>query len=162
MRRKDREVTDIEQIKKILDPIKTCHLAMVDDGQPYVVPLSHGYTLEKGVLTLYFHSAKDGRKIDVLRKNSAVCFEMSTEGQSSFHETTPCEFGYYFSSVIGFGNVQFVEDVEEKCMALTIITKHQANTEHKFTEKQADTVCVFKVSSTDFCGKLKPAPCPTK
>jgi len=156
MRRRDREVTDPEQIKKILAPIKTCHLAMVDGGKPYVVPLSHGYTLDEDMLTIYFHSAKEGRKIEVLRKNSAVCFEMSTEGQSSFEEATPCDFGYYFSSVIGFGNAQFIEDIEEKCMALTIITKHQADTEYKFTEMQANTVCVFKVSSTDFCGKLKP------
>jgi len=156
MRRKDREVTDCEQIKEILDGIKSCRLAMVDCGKPYVVPLSYGYTLDSGKLTVYFHSAKEGRKIDVLKVNSAVCFEMSTEGEAIFSEATPCDYGYYYSSVIGFGNAEFVENACEKITALKIITKHQAGTDHEFTQAQADTVCVLKVESGDFTGKIKP------
>ncbi|MCL2200387.1 MAG: pyridoxamine 5'-phosphate oxidase family protein [Oscillospiraceae bacterium] len=156
MRRSDREIKDHNQIRQVLDVIKTCRLAMVDGGMPYVIPLSFGYALEDGVLSVYFHSAKDGRKIDVLRENSSVCFEMSTEGEAVFDEATPCDYGYYFSSVIGFGNVEFVEEFAEKAQALSILTKHQAGIEYKFSEAQTDTVCVFKVVTPDFTGKLKP------
>jgi nitroimidazol reductase NimA-like FMN-containing flavoprotein (pyridoxamine 5'-phosphate oxidase superfamily) len=45
MIRKDREVTDINSIEEILKQCKTCHVAMVDDGLPYVVPLSYGYKI---------------------------------------------------------------------------------------------------------------------
>ena len=158
MRRKDREVTDLEQIENILKPIKTCRLAMVDKGQPYVIPLSHGYAIDGDKLILYFHSAKEGRKIDVLKENSAVCFEISTEGEASFGGDAACSYGYYFSSVIGFGNAEFVEDIEEKCKALSMITQHQSGRSHEFTEKQADLICIFKVTSSDFTGKLKPKP----
>lgn len=158
MRRKDREVTDINQIKRILDDCKTCHLAMVDNGQPYVIPLSYAYLLDDGILTLFFHSAKEGRKIKILHENSAVCFEMCCEGEPIFAEKTPCNSGYYFSSVHGFGNAQFVDDIDEKCSALTLLMKHQASIDVDFTPVQVDSVCVFKVVATGFTGKMKPHP----
>ena len=158
MRRSDREVTDIAQIQAILDSCKTCHLAMVDGGRPYVVPLSYGYTLTDGVLTLYFHSAKEGRKIDVLRAQSAVCFEMTCEGEGTYVEEPACNSGCYFASVIGFGDAVFVEDAGEKCAALSQLMRHQAHMEVTFTPAQAESVCVLKVTATEFTGKQKPKP----
>jgi len=153
MRRKDREVTDRNQIKQILDEMKTCRLSMVDGGQPYVIPLSYGYTLENGLLTLYFHSAKAGRKIDVLKANSSVCVEVSTEGESGFGGETACEYVHYYKSIIGFGNAEFVEAYDEKNTALKLITKQQAGVQAEFTQKQTDTVCVFKVETKNFTAK---------
>lgn len=155
MRRKDREVSDIEEIKSIIEKCKVCHLAMVDKGLPYVVPLSFGYTIDDNSLTLFFHSAKAGRKLDILSENNSVCFEMAYEGELGLFEN-PCNSGYYFESVHGFGCVEFIEDVNEKCNALTLLMKHQSNQDFVFTEKQANSVCVYKVVSTDFIGKKKP------
>ena len=158
MRRKDREVTDLTGIEDILLQCKTCHLAMVDEGVPYVVPLSYGYRFLDGrVLELYLHSALQGRKLDILRRNAAVCFEMSFEGEPVRAETA-CEFGYYFASVIGFGEAVFIEDEAEKCAALSAIVRHQAGQDVEFTAEQAGGVCVFKVVSSDFAGKRKPHP----
>ena len=158
MRRKDREVKDINQIKKILDSCKTCRLAMVDNGQPYVIPLSYAYLINGEALTLFFHSAKEGRKIKILHENNTVCFEISNEGEPVFAEKTPCSSGYYFSGVHGYGDARFVDDVNEKCFALTLLMKHQSNIDVDFTPSQADSVCVFKVFSTSFTGKTKPRP----
>lgn len=158
MRRSDRQVTDFGKIKQILDDCKTCHLAMVDNGQPYVIPLSYAYTIDNEVLTLYFHSAKEGRKISVLHKNNTVCFEMCNEGVPVFAAKTPCNSGYYYSSVHGFGSVYFIDDISEKCSALSLLMNHQANIKFDFTTEQVDSVCVFKVISTDFTGKMKPRP----
>lgn len=160
MRRKDREVTDINQIKKILDDCKTCHLAMADKGQPYVIPLSYAYLIDEGALSLFFHSAKEGRKISILQENNAVCFAISCEGEPIISEKTPCNSGYYFSSVHGFGNAQFIEDIHEKCAALKLLMKQQAKLEVDFTPAQVDSVCVFKVVSRDFTGKMKPQSAP--
>lgn len=154
MRRKDREVTNLEEIKVILDECKTCHVAMVDDGMPYVVPLSYGYEIQDGMLTLYFHSAKEGRKMDILKKNNKVCFEMCQEGEP-LHAETPCNCGYYFSSVIGNGEVVFIEDVEEKCRALSKMFLQQSGKEIIFHEQQAQSVCVYKIVSGEFTGKRK-------
>jgi len=156
VRRKDREVTDVNSIEEILRLCRTCHVAMVDNGEPYVVPLSYGYRILDGsVLELYFHSALKGRKLDVLKRNNKVCFEMAFEGKP-VHAETPCKSGYYFSSVIGLGKVVFIEDVSEKCGMLSVLYKHQFGNDVSFTAKEAAGVCVFKIVSTDFTGKKKP------
>ena len=60
MTRREREVTDIGEIIKILDNAKVLHLGMVDGDEPYVVPMNYGYTLEDGKLTIWLHGAKRG------------------------------------------------------------------------------------------------------
>jgi len=155
MRRKDRAVTNLDEIAAILALCKTCHLAMNDNGMPYVVPLSFGSEFNNGIITLYFHSAYEGRKIDILRRNNAVCFEMCDEGEP-FSIGTPCNSGYYYSSLIGFGKAVFVTDPTEKCRALTCLMRQQSDAAVAFTPAQAETVCVFKVVTSDFTGKHKP------
>ena len=157
MRRKDREVSNMEDIRGIIEKCKVCHLAMADKGRPYLVPLSFGYRIDGEKLTLYFHSAKTGRKIDILENSKEVCFEMACECKLGIVEN-PCNSGYFYESVIGFGKAEFVDNDEEKCEALTLLMKHQANQDFVFTKQQADTVCVFKVVSRDFTGKKKPDP----
>jgi len=154
MRRKDREITDISDINEILRQCKTCHVAMVDDGMPYVVPLSYGYVLDGNLLELYLHSAHEGRKIDVLKRCNKVCFEISIEGEPVNTES-PCNSGYYYASVIGFGEAVFIEDAERKCEALSIMVKHQTGRDAFFTAEHADSVCVFKIVSSEFTGKKK-------
>lgn len=155
MRRKDREVSIIEDIKQIIEKCKVCHLAMVDKGKPYVIPLSFGFEIHGNSLTLFFHSAKVGRKIDILKENSEVCFEMAVEGKLGFIDN-PCNSGYDYESVLGFGQVEFIEDINEKCNALTLFMKHQSNQDFVFAEQHVNSVCVYKVVSTDFIGKRKP------
>lgn len=154
MRRKDRQVEDINEIRNILEKCKTANVAMVDHGSPYVIPLSYGYTLTDEQLVLYFHSAIEGRKIDILRENNKVCFAISCEGEPVYAET-PCNSGYYFSSIIGNGYVEFIEDMDEKCEALSKMFCHQAGRNVEFTDEQAKTVCVLKLISSDFSGKQK-------
>lgn len=158
MRRNDREVTDIESINSIIKNCRTCHVAMVDDGMPYVVPLSFGYKVNEKELTLYFHSAKEGRKIDILYKNNTVCFDMCCEGEPINAKKTPCNSGYYYSSVIGNGKVEFVTDIDEKKKALTLLLKQQAGIDVTFTEQQANAVCIYKIVTNDFTGKKKLRP----
>lgn len=157
MRRQDCIVTDLTEIKSILDGCKTCHVAMVDNGAPYVVPLSYGYCIEENTLTLYFHSAKEGRKIDILQKNNSVCFAISSEGEPAFSEI-PCNSGYYFSSIIGDGKVFFIDNDDEKCAALAFIFEHQTGQKVNFSAEQADPVLIFKVVSKCFVGKKKARP----
>ena len=89
MRRKDREVLGDENIAKIIEQCTTCHVAMADDADasmPYVIPLSFGYSLNNGVLELYFHCAHVGKKLDCIRKNPNVAFSMCVENRIEIHE----------------------------------------------------------------------------
>lgn len=154
MRRKDREVTDINKIKEILDSCKTASVAMIDKEIPYIVPLSYGYELKEDSLELYFHCAKEGRKLEVLKCNNKVCFTIFCEGEP-LHVETPCNSGYYYSSIIGNGIVEFIEESAEKRYALQKIFEHQSGRNIEFTEQQAESVCVFKIISKDYTGKAK-------
>ena len=69
MRRKDREITDFDEMMKIIAKCDTCRLALFDDEFPYIIPLNFGTNIENGQLYLYFHSAKEGTKLDLIRKN---------------------------------------------------------------------------------------------
>ena len=164
MRRKDREVLGDENIAKIIEQCTTCHVAMVDDaGVPYVIPLSFGYSLESGVLELYFHCAHVGKKLDCIRKNPNVAFSMCVENRIEIHEDNYCKSGRFYASVVGQGKAEIVEDVAEKCRGLSLLMERQAagaphlGAPHKFefTPEQAATVTVFKITSTNFTGKAK-------
>ena len=160
MRRSDREVKDIAGIEEILLQCKTCHIAMIDNSsqiKPYLVPMSYGYKITGGkILELFFHSAHEGRKIDILKRNNKVCFEMSYEGVP-VNSDIPCDSGYYYASLIGFGEAVFINDSDEKRDALSVMFRHQTGREAVFSEAQAAGVCVFKIVSEDFTGKKKPA-----
>ncbi|MDR2089589.1 MAG: pyridoxamine 5'-phosphate oxidase family protein, partial [Clostridiales Family XIII bacterium] len=58
MRRKDKEITDVNEKLEILQKNKVCRLALSESDRPYIVPLNYGYSFENGALTLYFHGAK--------------------------------------------------------------------------------------------------------
>ena len=179
MRRKDREVIGDENIARIIEQCTTCHVAMVDDadaGMPYVIPLSFGYSLEDGVLELYFHCAHVGKKLDCIRKNPNVAFSMCVENRIEIHEDVYCKSGRFYASVVGQGKAEVVEDSAEKCRGLSLLMERQAagaphasgsapsakpeqpmRAPHKFefTPAQAAAVTVFKITSTNFTGKAK-------
>ena len=158
MRRSEREVKGREGIEAILTKCRTCHVAMCDGDMPYVVPLSYGYRfVSDEELELYFHCAHEGKKLDILRKNSKVCFEVSDEG--GFEDAgSACDMGYFFSSIIGFGETVFLTDVPEKCEGLSAIVRHQSGQDVGFSERQVAGVCVFKIVSKEFSGKQKAKP----
>ena len=76
MRRKEREIKDIETIVSIIEHMRTIRVAIASDDAPYIVPLSFGFERNGDDLIFYLHSAKEGRKIELIGKNPAVGFEM--------------------------------------------------------------------------------------
>ena len=135
MTRRERQVTDMCEIVKILDNSKVLHLGMIDGDEPYVVPMNYGYTLEDGKLTLWLHCAKRGRKLDVLRANNKVFFEMEC-GIQPFEGDIACRYGISYSSIMGRGTAEIVEDVEVKTGQLW--EKYNADT------GSCDATCEYK------------------
>ena len=152
MRRKDREVTQIEEQLAILDQCKVCRVALQDKQGLYLVPLNFGYQYEDGHLILYFHSAKSGRKIDALQENSAVAFELDF-AHRLIEAENPCQYGYAFASIIGNGDALLVENREEKKKALSLLMKHQTGKDFTFDNQMADAVAVFRIDVSEFCTK---------
>lgn len=156
MRRKDREVAGRSGISDILNGCRTANVCMVEDGKAYAVPLSYGYDWQDGRLILYFHCAKEGRKLEIIRRNPSVCFTVYREGEL-IQAGAPCNTGYCYSSVIGNGTARLIEDLEGKKHALSRIYMHQTGKEVSFTQTQADSVCVFQIISEDYTGKQRGA-----
>ena len=118
MRRKDREITDLSEIFGILNRCDTVRIAMQG---PYVVPVSFGAELVDGKVAVYFHCAREGLKIDLLKANPKVCVEGDI-----FIRTEPTDHGITtrYESVIGFGTCRFLEEKAEIIHALKVLTEH--------------------------------------
>lgn len=153
MRRKDREITDPNKIRKVISSCDRCRLGLNDDGKVYIVPLNFGYTETDGIYTFYFHGAKEGRKIDLINRNHYAGFEMDTNYKLKEADSA-CAYSASFQSIIGSGPVCFVEDIEEKKKALRAIMQHNTGNENwEFSEKMLDFVCAFKLVAEELTCK---------
>jgi len=152
MRRKDREITDLNKIIEIIKKCDVCSLAMFDDEYPYVIPLNFGMDFDGEQITLYFHCAKEGKKLDLIRRNNKVAFEMNCSHKLILgHKACGCTMEY--ESVCGRGVAEIL-DGEEKIKALRCLMKQYTNKEEfEFIEKQLKVVGIFKVTVTEICGK---------
>ena len=148
MRRRDKEITDKKEIESILERATVCRVALCLDGIPYVVPLSFGCRDN----CLYFHSAPEGRKIDMIRQNNNVCFELDTDEGIAESESA-CNWSVKYRSVIGYGRAYLVEDLSEKRKALGVIVSHYSDRSHEFAEESIDGVAVIKVEIDSITGK---------
>lgn len=157
MTRRELEITDKAEIKDILDRSKVLHLAMIDKDEPYVIAMNYGYTLENDKLILYMHGATSGRKVDILRVNPKVCFEMDVD-VTPFEGKVACQYGMAYSSIIGKGKAVFIEDVEEKEAAMTILMKTQTGKDFEFNDRLVSIVSVIKIEVDEYTAKHRPAP----
>ena len=157
MTRRERQITDIEEIIGILDRAKIVHVGMVDGNRPYVVPMNYGYTMNDGKLALYLHGAPRGRKLDVLRANPNVFVEIDTD-IVPFEGEVACKYGLCYSSVMGEGRAEIVEDVEEKKEALTLLMKTQTGEDFKFEDKMVSVVSVIRIDVVEYTAKKRPMP----
>ena len=157
MTRREREVKDPEKILEILDTSKVLHLGLVDEGMPYVVPMNYGYEMNDGELTLYLHSALKGYKLDVIRKNPTCCFEMEC-GIRPFEGKLPCTYGITYSSLMGRGEVEIVEDPALKEKAMTVLMKTQTGKDFQFNERLVSIVTVLRIVTRDYTAKHRPLP----
>ena len=155
--KRERQVTDPEQIRHILDTGKVLHLGLAVDNEPYVVPMNYGYTTEDGNLVLYLHSALQGKKLDMIRTNPRVFFEIDCD-RMPFEGRVPCQYGLVYSSIMGRGTAQIVEDVEEKKRAMTILMKTQTGKDFSFEDRLVSIVAVIRIDVAEYTAKHRPLP----
>lgn len=149
MRRTDKEITDPALMSWIIDQAQVCRLGLAKDNIPYVLPVSFGYDGH----ALYFHTAKEGRKLDFLAANPRVCFECEHAVQLLRHESNPCKWSVSFQSVIGYGTVQELTEPSEKRSGLNRIMQHYSGREWPFTREDLEKVCVWRLGIESLTGK---------
>ena len=157
MTKREYQITDEQQIIAILDAGKVLHLGLAVDNEPYVVPMNYGYVLEAGKLVLYLHSALRGKKLDMIRANSRVFFEIDCD-LMPFEGKVPCQYGLAYSSVMGRGTARIIEDVEKKKQAMSILMKTQTGKDFSFDDKLVSIVTVIRIDAAEYTAKHRPLP----
>lgn len=157
MTKRERQITDEKEILEILDKGKILHLGLAVDNEPYVVPMNYGYTYNAGKLVIYLHSAVRGKKLDMIRKNPKVFFEIDCD-HMPFEGAKPCQYGMVYSSIMGKGTAQLVEDVEEKQQAMSILMKTQTGKDFTFDAPLVSIVAVIRIDVDDYTAKHRPLP----
>ena len=148
MRRKDKEITDTEEIERIIKRAISCRIGLVDNDEPYVVPVCFGYERN----ALYFHGALEGRKVELIKKNKKICFEIDTDVKVVRSEE-PCKWAMKYRSVIGVGRAHILESDEEKSHGLRLIIRQYSGDKFNFSKLEVDSVLVVRVEIESITGK---------
>jgi nitroimidazol reductase NimA-like FMN-containing flavoprotein (pyridoxamine 5'-phosphate oxidase superfamily) len=150
MRRKEKKITDIKEIEAIIQEAAVCRLGLAVDNTPYVVPVNFGYEDN----CLYIHCANVGRKLDMIKQNNTVCFEMDIDTEIKEGGQSACNWSTTFRSVIGYGKAFFVEESGQKKKSLDIIMRHYSGkTSFEYEKDALENVVIIKIIITHLSGK---------
>ena len=142
------KITDIDEIEGIIKKALICRLGLVDNDEPYIIPVCFGY--ERGAL--YFHGSLKGRKVELIKKNNKVCFEMDIDAELEKSED-PCKWAMKGKSVVGVGRASILEDDGEKSHALRLIMEHYSEGDFSLPKPALDSVSVVRVDISNITGK---------
>ena len=152
MRRSDREIKDFDAILSVIDQCAVCRVAFFDAGHPYIVPLNFGFETQGDELTLYFHCAKAGKKLELLKRNNKVAFEMDRP-EGFVDGELACYSTMVFESVCGTGTIEIAGE-DDKIHGLTLLMRqHSDKQEIIFDEKVLKDVLVLKLTVDRITGK---------
>lgn len=152
MRRKEREIKDIQVIEEIISSCDVCRIGLSDKGMPYIVPLNFGY-MEGNPSCFYFHCATSGKKIDIIKQNNNVCFELDTD-----HKLTDgnraCDYSMLYSSVMGTGKIFIVDNEDERQSGLNCLMKQYTGKDnHSFKTSTMSKTTILRLDIDSISGK---------
>ena len=149
MRRDEKQIQDTHALEEILRSAGVCRIGLAVDNVPYIVPVNFAYSDR----SLYFHSARHGRKIDMLRSNPRVCFEVTSEN-SVVGADKACSWGASYRCVMGTGLALFIEETSEKKRALDLVMqKYSGRDRWEYDESALGLTCILRVDITEMTGK---------
>ena len=148
---KSRTIEHKQAIIDIIQKCDVCYMGMIaQNNKPYVLPFNFGYENDSIIL----HSAKEGKKIDILKNNQNVCVAFSTDHDLRYqHKEIACSWSMKYRSVLAYGKVTFVDNFEEKVKALNVIMKKYAGKEYSYNAPAINGVEVYKVIVNEFEGR---------
>jgi len=148
MRKKEKEILEKSAVEDVIRRAQICHLGLCDGQIPYVVPVNFGYEKD----TLYFHCAPEGRKLDIIRKNSVVCFQVEVDVRL-IREEKPCKWSAHYRSVIGTGRASLVTDPNKKRQALEVIMHHYHGDAEGMSQEAMDRAAIVRIDIEEMAGK---------
>ena len=149
MRKANQEIKDQGIIEGILSGAEICRIAMIDGDVPYLLPFNYGYRDR----CIYIHSAPEGKKIELLKKNPVICFEVEQTARVIPQEKA-CGWATLYRSVVGYGTVEIISDFESKQQGLEIImAQHGAPEKRTFEANEVKRMVILKLTITSITGK---------
>ncbi len=148
MRRKDREITDKNEITDIISRSKVMRIAFFGSEYPYVLPFNFGYEEMDGRLCFYIHTATQGKKNRLINENNKVAFELDNCGDYVQGSITSL-----YESVAGNGSMAEITDTEEKMYALGLILKQYGEKSYKPDSSCTARTKVYRLEVNEISGK---------
>jgi uncharacterized protein len=149
MRRGEKEIRSRERLDEIIGRCDVCRLGLTLGDVPYIIPVSFGYDGER----LFFHTAREGRKIDFLTSGNPVCFEFERGVKVMGSAALACSWTCSFQSVIGYGRVIEIAEAQEKEEGLNCIMRHYSGREWSFEQARLAATRVWRVAIETLSGK---------
>ena len=155
MKKRDRELTEQDEFRYVLDHCDVVHIAIHDGEKIYLLPMNFGYILEDGRLTLYIHGSLEGKKWDLLRQNGGVAVEMDCD-HAMIEGKAACQYGYGYVSLTGWGRAEILDRPEEKAAAMSVLMKTMTGKDFSFDERLVSIVNVARITVESYTGRRRP------
>lgn len=151
MRKKEKQITDQAALEAILQRAQVLRLAMCDEGRPYLLPLNFGYSQGR----VYIHCAREGRKLDILRRNPRVCFEASVDLSLRLpnNRQDACGYSMNYRCVIGEGDAVILQAPEDVRKGLDVIMRHYGEGPFQYKENGLAHAAVIRIDVDSLSGK---------
>jgi uncharacterized protein len=155
MRRNDRQVNADEELLGIINDGKIIQIAFIDGNEPYIVTMNYGFTADEGKIKFYFHSAVEGRKIDLIAKEPRICFSISICDPFVAGEKA-CNYGMKYRSVVGYGKIRLLTDEKEKIYGLNcLMEQYTGKSEWDYDAEMMKKTAVIRLDVEEISGKRK-------
>ncbi len=152
MRIKEKEITKRDELDQIILNSLICHLSCSLNDQPYFVPLSFGYDGN----AVYFHTAQEGKKIDILLENPHVCLGFEQDVTIHTDPDLACRWSFHYQSVIATGIAEVVIHPKDRQDAIKQIMLHYSDKDWEILEKELSRITIWQIILTEITGKKTP------
>lgn len=150
MRLRNNEVKEIEEIHRIIEKCDVIRVGMSVNNIPYIVAMNFAFKDN----VFYFHGAKAGRKIDMIKANPHVCFEMDTNHALVGESERACDWTMTYTSVMGTGLMTIIDDWEQKREALNLLMAQYGGHEvYDYEDSMLNRIGIMKLQIKEMTGK---------
>ncbi|WP_347291521.1 pyridoxamine 5'-phosphate oxidase family protein [Kluyvera georgiana] len=141
----DRIVSDPERILRLIQTQQICRIALNDESSPYIVPVNFGCTYQDERWTFYFHGARTGKKMRLLRKDPAISLEIDGDYRLIPAEDA-CDYSSAYTSIIANGEASILHECEEMTTGLDLIMRQAVpGKTFSYRDDMMKAVCVVRI-----------------
>jgi hypothetical protein len=144
-------IESAEEMEKLLTEERVGYLGLSQHNVPYVVPLTFGYWEGK----IIFHGSLEGKKLEIIRENPAVCFTVSRHYGEMVSHPQGAECHADSDSVICYGRARIIEDIQERCRILNKFNRRLQPQAREITEEEVEFCCAVEIRIEQMTGRTE-------